>query len=249
MSRYRASAIHVGISLAIFAVIMWVILAVWYPSFFFGTDGGWQGIRLMFLVDVVLGPLLTLVVFKSGKPGLKFDLGAIACAQVLALAGGLWVVHDERPLALVYVDGQFFSVSKSDFAQAHADASALDKIPGRGPKWVAVDLPDDPAAQSDIRAKMLKTDVPLRMLTSRWVPFDPVKRLTTDAFVERDLEVRDPGAEQRLRWIARQGGSFDDYRFYPYGARYTYGYLGCRLSTHECVGILDVTPSDPDRPS
>ena len=40
----------------------------------------------IFLVDVVLGPGLTLMVFKPGKPGLKFDMAAIVVLQMVALS-------------------------------------------------------------------------------------------------------------------------------------------------------------------
>ena len=36
----------------------------------------------------VVGPLLTLIVFRAGKPGMKFDLAVIGLVQVAALAYG-----------------------------------------------------------------------------------------------------------------------------------------------------------------
>jgi len=247
MSRYRAFAIHLGISLAIFAAIAWVIVTIWYPSFFFETDGGWQGIRLMFLVDVVLGPTLTLIVFKAGKPGLEFDLTAIACAQALALAGGLWVVHNERPLALAYVDGQFFSLSHHDFEDAKVALPNLDAFPGPYPKRVQVDLPDDPIAQSDIRSQMLRSGTPLRLLTERWAPFAPGAEFAS-SYDQKVLLERDRATHEVSRWVSVHGGSVDDYRFYPYGARYKYVYLAFRISTSECVGILDVDVPQSNQP-
>jgi hypothetical protein len=248
MSRYSAFAIHLGISLAIFAAIAWVILAVWYPSFFFETDGGWQGIRLMFLVDVVLGPALTLIVFKVGKPGLKFDLAAIACAQVIALAGGLWVVHDERPLALVYLDGQFFSLSRNDFADAKVAIPNLDAFPGRYPKQVEVQLPDDPIVQSDVRSSALKSGVPLRLATDRWVPLASDATLVANDYDATELHQRDAATHEVSRWATAHGGAIDDFRFFPFGARYKYVYLAYRAATNECVGLLDVDVPHSNQP-
>ena len=53
-------------------------------------------------VDLVLGPLLTLIVYKQGKPGLKFDLSFIAAVQVAALIYGSYTLHSERPHFLVF---------------------------------------------------------------------------------------------------------------------------------------------------
>ncbi len=44
---------------------------------------------LLLLIDVVLGPLLTLIVYKKGKRTLVMDLAVIAALQLAALTYGL----------------------------------------------------------------------------------------------------------------------------------------------------------------
>ena len=112
MNRFGAFLIHLGISLVIFAVLAYLVLYVWYPDFFFASDGGWQGMRIIVFVDLVLGPTLTLVVFNRNKPvrELKRDLSIIAAIQFCSLVAGVFVVFESRPIALVYVDGKFYSM-------------------------------------------------------------------------------------------------------------------------------------------
>ena len=73
MSRIKAFLIHLGISAVIFFILLYLIIFHWYPGFLFTADGGWQGVRIIAAVDLVLGPLLTLVVYKAGKPSLKME--------------------------------------------------------------------------------------------------------------------------------------------------------------------------------
>lgn len=73
MSRWKAAAIHFSISLLVFLFLLTLILWLWYPGILFSIDGGWSGLRLVIGVDLLLGPLLTLVVFKSGKPGRQIN--------------------------------------------------------------------------------------------------------------------------------------------------------------------------------
>ena len=249
MSRYRAFAIHFGISLAIFAVLAWLVVAVWYPGFFFDTDGGWEGIRIIVLVDLVLGPLLTLIVYKAGKPGLAFDLTMIGLVQAAALAAGIYVVHQERPLAMVYVDGHFYSVSHDDFEEVSVDVPDFDRFPGRAPKWVRVDLPTDPIAQADVRGSMWKAGTPMRLATERYAPFETNASFWSEAHDLADVEERDWEQTILPRWLATHGGEIADYRFYPYGARYKYVFVGFRVGESEPVGMLDVAaPYAPDGP-
>jgi hypothetical protein len=83
MTKLRAFAIHFGISFLIFIGLAYFVVAIWYPGFFFESDGGWEGMRIIVGVDLVLGPLLTLIVYKHGKPGLRFDLTLIGLVQTV----------------------------------------------------------------------------------------------------------------------------------------------------------------------
>jgi hypothetical protein len=66
---------------------------VWYPPPYFEVDGGWRILRILAGVDVVVGPLLTLILFKPGKPGLKFDMTCIALMQIGALVYGGTIIY------------------------------------------------------------------------------------------------------------------------------------------------------------
>ncbi len=241
MSRWRAFFIHFAISFAVFVVLAYLVLRIWYPHIFFESDGGWQGMRIIVLVDLVLGPLLTLVVYKAGKPGLKFDLSAIATVQLLCLTAGVWIVYAERPIAMVYIDGQFTSMSAESYTQAGVDVPDLESIPGPYPKWVMVDLPDDVAAQHTIRRDALQNQRTLETLTQYYQPFDPLHPdVVSQAFDTRELQERDTVREVLPAWLEEHGGTTDDYRFYPFGARYQYIYLVLDRETGHVADVLGI---------
>ena len=85
MSRFRASGFHFVISLLVGLVLLALCWFMWYPAPMLMAIGGHEIFLLVVGIDVVLGPLLTLVVFKSGKKTLKFDLAVIALLQIAAL--------------------------------------------------------------------------------------------------------------------------------------------------------------------
>ncbi len=242
MHRTQAFLIHLGISLSIFAVLAYLVVDVWYPDFFFHTDGGWQGLRLLLGVDLVLGPLLTLIVYRAGKPGLRFDLTAIGVAQATCLAAGIWIVHGERPLAMVYVDGSFYSVTAQSFEEVNAPVPDLDAFPGRYPKWVSVKLPEDPIEQSKVRGEMFRGGRMLSTVSDYYVAFKPED---VDVHEERSIdEIKDRDRDSLAlpRWIQDHGSAPTDYRFFLFGARYAYAYLGFSVDTGKFVGFLN-TPA------
>jgi len=117
ISKLKAAFIHLGLSLLVFVVILYFILFVWYPEPFFTAQGGWQGIRLMALVDLVLGPSLTLIVFNhlKSRKEIVSDLSIIALLQVCALIWGGYQVYSQRPIALVFWDGAFYTTTQDDY--------------------------------------------------------------------------------------------------------------------------------------
>lgn len=239
MSRFGAFAVHLAISVAIFAMLAAVVLFVWYPDFFFAADGGWEGLRIIILVDLVAGPLLTLVVYKPGKPSLRMDLTLIAIFQAVCLAAGTWVVWQERPLALVYSDGTFFSMTAGDFEDAGVDPALLRRLPGDWPKRVAVVLPDDPTAQSEVRLKYFQARRPLRTLVDYYQPLTPeLLDMEREAVTAAELEARDAESRHLPAWLARHGGSVADYAFFHFATRYQYAFLGVRRADGEIVGLL-----------
>ena len=123
MSRWKAAAIHLSISAAIGLVVGALLLLVWYPPPYFHAAGADQLVLLLVGVDLVLGPLLTLILFRSGKKGLKFDLAMIAVLQTTALVYGLSVVLQSRPVFLVSAVDRFVLVSASEIDPWHPSAS------------------------------------------------------------------------------------------------------------------------------
>lgn len=170
MSRWKAGAIHFSISLTIFLGLLTVILFLWYPGILFNIDRGWAGLQLVIGVDLAAGPLLTLVVFKSGKKGLKFDLCCIALFQASCMAAGMWVIYSERPIALVLAYDTFFSVNAEEFLQYERDPNVLEDVPGASPKLIYIELPEsDVAAEiAAIRAQFIGD--PLYIQTENYRP-------------------------------------------------------------------------------
>ena len=242
MNRISASLIHLGISVLIFGVLGYLVVFVWYPDFFFATDGGWQGIRLIAAVDLVLGPTLTLVVFSKGKPGLKTDLTLIGVFQAICLFAGTYIVYMERPITMVYSDGQFFSMGVDAYRDSGVDVPDLSQFPGPSPKWVTLDLPDDLEAENEIRRAALKAQRPLRTYSELYIPFTLDMIDLDEAFEQDYLQIGDRFEQAIPRWLAKHGGELSDYAFYQMGARYSYVFLGIEVEERKVVGILD-TPA------
>lgn len=139
-SRKQAFLTHVSVSTCIFFVIAYLILFHWYPDFYFYLDGGERAIATIFFVDVVLGPGLTLLVFKPGKKSLKFDMAVILLLQVSALAWGIKSVYVERSGLAIYYLGKVACVSHSE--SSGYDMTAISNGPSGKQRIAILQRPD-----------------------------------------------------------------------------------------------------------
>ena len=238
MNRVGAFLIHLGISLVVFAGLAYLLVYVWYPGFFFASDGGWEGMRIIIGVDLILGPALTLIVFRKGKPGLKMDLTMIGVFQSVCLLAGIYLVYMERPLTMIYVDGQFFSMSAEAYTDFGLDVPDTSSYPGPHPKWLTIEMPEDLNTQVQIRKQALQRQQPLRTFAERYVPFAPADVNLDEAFPMNELQDRDQETEQIPLWLADNGGALEDYAFYPFGARYEYIFVGIDRRDGQIKGLL-----------
>lgn len=145
MSRWKASGIHLLISLGIALAVGSLIYFVWYPPPYFEVAGGNTLMLLIMGVDVVIGPVLTLAIFKSGKRGLRFDLVVIALLQATAFCYGLHVIAIARPAFVVAEVDRFVLVAANELDDKDLSEAIQPQFatrPWTGPRVVGARVPE-----------------------------------------------------------------------------------------------------------
>ncbi len=115
---------HLLFSLLIFGVLAAVVFCIWFPGPFIKISGGWSLLLLIFAVDVVCGPLLTLLLLYPGKSpqAMRIDIVLIFFIQASALIYGIHSLSQARPIALVFEVDRFRVVSYSEIDTSHPEA-------------------------------------------------------------------------------------------------------------------------------
>ena len=175
ITRTRAFLTHLGFSATIVAIAFAVVFFVWYPHPYFQAAGGWHALQVLIGVDVVLGPILTLIVFKPGKKWLRFDLAFIVLVQLVALIYGVGVLYAHRPYFSVFAVDRFVLVARDDVDAAEwaATAKRLGSKPFVGPLRIVAKTPTDNAAMQRLIVETVfdgKPDIERR--PEFWWPFD-----------------------------------------------------------------------------
>lgn len=223
MSRWKASGLHLLISAGVAVVALAGMLLVWYPWPLFEAAGGNELVMILTAVDVVIGPLLTLAVFKSGKWGLKFDLVVIAVLQVCALAYGGYVVFQARPAYIVFVKDRFEVAAAADIAPeslAEVRDPKYRSLPLLGPELVAADFPDDPKERQKL-IDLALAGLDLHNFPKLFHPYESrTRQVLEKAQTLEAFSKAEPGYGRIVAdYLAGSGRKAEDYRYLLLRAR------------------------------
>jgi hypothetical protein len=176
MNRYRAALTHFALSMLVVGTVFLAVYFVWYPEPLFRGAGGRDLFLVLALVDVTIGPLVTLLIYKPGKWGLKFDLALIAMLQVGALAYGTHVVYEARPAWIVFLKDRFDLVRANQLFEEEREKwkPPFDKEPVAGPRIAGARIPKDPDEQLRTMLTAL-SGADVSSFPQHYVPYEEVR--------------------------------------------------------------------------
>lgn len=120
--RFRATAPwalrHLFLSVLVGGLTAILVFGIWFPAPFRELSGGVALFALMLIVDVICGPVLSLLLLHPSKTrrALAVDIGLIALIQLSALGYGVYTLSHARPLAMVFEVDRFRVISYADIA-------------------------------------------------------------------------------------------------------------------------------------
>ncbi len=177
--RLTAFGLHLTGSATALTLVLGSLWLGWYrwPGWYLAN--ALQVVGIVIMVDLVLGPTLTLIVASPGKPRTELarDVAIIVAVQLIALAYGAVTLWGGRPLYYT------FSVDRLELVQA-SDLKTADVHIGREqnpqlapfwyslPRWIWAPLPEDPEVTRKIVAGTLSGGADVIQMPSYFRPWD-----------------------------------------------------------------------------
>ena len=209
----RATSIHLLCSVAVVMLAGSLVFGLWYPFPYRELSGGRELFLLVVVVDVVCGPLLTMVLFNPTKPRAELwrDLGLVALIQLGALGYGVHTVWQARPLFLVQEVDRFKVIAEPD-----VDSAALAALPAalqpqwwKGPKVVAIREPKDAEERNKVMFESIKGGRDFGERPEFYLPYEGANALKS-LNRARPLSVflqKQPGQQAAATELATQKGA------------------------------------------
>lgn len=161
--RFKAFGLHLLGSCSALMLILGLLYLGWYhwPGWYLADVP--LVIAVMVCVDVVLGPLLTLVIASSKKPRRKLfrDIAVIVSCQLVALTYGTVTLWHGRPLYYAFSVNCLSVVQAYDIEPEELDLARRQRaelVPHwySMPRWIWAPLPEDPTEAGNIVASAVQ---------------------------------------------------------------------------------------------
>ncbi len=155
--RIKAFGLHVLASAIVLTLVFGTLYLGWYrwPGWYLTSVLPVSG--TLAVVDLSLGPLLTLLIANPAKPRreLARDIAVIATAQLVALAYGSATLWSGRPLFYTFSSDRLeivraFEIDTADVAKSLAHNPEFAPHWYSRPRWVWAPLPSDPKLSEEI---------------------------------------------------------------------------------------------------
>ncbi|WP_434779668.1 hypothetical protein [Neisseria sp. Ec49-e6-T10] len=248
VSRKKATVIHLLVSAVIAIATGLAFRFIYFPDYYFDVLDGTHKFFLIIGVDVVLGPLLTFIIFNPKKPKkeLTRDVSLIAVIQIAALAYGLYASSFARPVYTVF-EGKTLTIITANELQPNMLKRAqapYNALPIFGPKNVFSKKPTE---------KSLIEDITLGSGFGQGQPFWPeLYTPLTDEHKKQMWQAAEPVnalepalTQEQLAWVQKSFGSDSGLKALPTSSQMAQNpYFWAIISPEG--NILAVLPVNPD---
>lgn len=242
-TRQQAFGVHLVASFVIGGLFAVATYFLWYPQPLLAMEGGLLVMGVLLGADVILGPLMTLLVFSPRKPRreLRFDLAVIVTVQLAAFIYGGWVVYSERPKYLVFAHSQFFVVRGTDI-NGLPDEKVLDKSPRYGligPSVLYATIPAEHIQNGSALLAAIFGDPTFALDATAYRPFPhELGKVQPEALNAKEM-LSELGEEPAI--LAKTKGiAVSDLSFFQVKGRASSGVAVLHQQTGELLDILDV---------
>lgn len=248
MTRWKASAIHLLISFAVVGSISGLIYFLWFPHKLIRIAGMDQLLLTMLGVDIVAGPLLTLIVFKAHNlRETRRDLTVIGLLQAGFMAYALHTAWISRPVFLVWSVDQMYLLYANEIEPRHLAQGKTPEtrsLSWTGPRLFAVSLPKAHEARAKIFEDIIREQSSLERLPKQYAAYEQERARILKIADELDATPRPPRlVESHLdQAVADTGKSRKKLRLIPITSSRDVSYLLIDASTAEPLEVVPPMP-------
>lgn len=215
-SKLKASILHLGLSIILVALVIGSLLFFFFPQLFINiTD--FKGVAsLIITVDLILGPLLTFVVFQPEKKSLKFDLSVVAAIQLSALIYGAFALYQIHPVFVTFNIDRFTLISAKDAEpeKAKVDEYKVSKLTTA--KMAFAKMPENIEARNELAITAGLGGGDLDQRVEYYEPYDDhINKIIAKGLDPKLITSNADSNKKIKKFLDKNQGNIDSFVFLP----------------------------------
>lgn len=241
--KLKASIVHLIISVIIVSLTVGLITYFWYPLNYLYITRFVQIVVVLVCVDLVMGPVLTFVVYNAKKASLKFDLAVIAILQIAALGYGGYMLFQNHPLYVTFTIDRYTLVSAQDAdpEKAQYEEYKISKL--SSPQLAFAALPETQEAKNKLMLGVIGGAKDLDQRTDLYKPYLKNLAAINAKSIEKDRIFADKENKPEVaKFISQYGHSIEDYIFLPLNGHTKHVIVAVNKNTGQPITTIDVDP-------
>ncbi len=242
-TKFKAFSIHLMLSFFLVTLLLSAVIYFWFPLEYLGISS-FKGVTLLIVgIDLIIGPILTFIVYAPGKKSLKFDLSTIAVFQIIAITYGTFALYQTHPLFVTYKQGMFNLVhaNEIDLDKAKFDQLKVSKFSAGNLAFTQ--LPKDPKEQADIMMGVdMKGEPDIDQRAEFYEPYEN----HLDTILKNSLDSAELFSEKMLdrprKKFMEKFKDKDEYAYFPVKGSSAVGIIVLDKKTAQVVTTINSNP-------
>ncbi len=242
--KYKLASLNFAISLIIIFAFLGYSWLIWHPYSFSELTGFKKSAGVILLVNIFLGPLLILFIYKKNKKHLTFDLSVLATIQVLAFLAGAYSIYSKHPVYTVFTVDRFSLINPKLATPQHALNKEFNVSGFYKTKFAFAKMPSDRAVRNKLMMEVVFNGEP--DIDSRAEYYQPINKHMNAVLrksLNPDIIFANIQNKPKLhKFLNKYGGHKKDYAYFPLqgGSRDVVLVLSKRSG--ETIDIIDSDP-------
>lgn len=215
-NRLKAASAHLLLSFILISFVIGCVIYFWYPINYISITNFKDLALLIITIDLILGPILTFVVFNPAKKSIKFDLAVIVAIQFAALVYGVNALYQTHPLYITFNHGAFNLIHANEVTPGDAKHKEFKVSKISSPILAYAKMPNDPQKKTEIMMSVdLKGEPDIDKRTQYYEPHQNHMDIILKNSIDNDKLFDEKNLNPSSKAFLKKHGNKENYSYIP----------------------------------
>jgi len=243
LKKTKAASTHLLLSILLIFIFFFFAINYWFPNDILALTGIKEILIMILLIDIIIGPLLTFLVFNPIKKSLKFDLSSILAIQLTMFFYGVYTVYTAHPVYITFTVDRFTLVSARDANPSKALLTEYKVSKLSRPILAYTESPKDTEKQQELLFGSVEGGLDLEAFSEYYQPYkENINKIIKRGWNPDSIFNTAKSKKALSTFLNSNKITLDDVVFIPVEGKSKFMTYGVDKSTANPIHAFDIDP-------